>query len=52
MAKIDARRISKGSQQLLRRQVIAVRQEGPPYAGIQNRYAVQPETARARWCRY
>lgn len=52
MDKIDVRRVSKGGQQMLRRQVIAARQDGVTYTEIQARYGVQPGTACAWWRRF
>jgi transposase len=52
MDKIDIRRVPRGGQQVLRRQVIAARQAGVPYWAIQERYGACLGTACAWWQRY
>lgn len=52
MGTIDIRRVSKGGQRVLRRQVIAARQAGKTYDEIHALYGVQRGTACAWWRRY
>lgn len=52
MDTIDIRRVSKGGQRVLRRQVIAARQAGKTYDEIHALYGVQRGTACAWWRRY
>ncbi len=52
METIDIRRLSKDAQQLLRRQVVAARQQGKTYDEIHAIYGVQVGTACDWWKRY